>query len=271
MRHEAAGITTELFPKTFSHSGIDMTLNYHFEPGNPRDGITLNIPIYALNQLDAQRCEWLVLGMLKEKTQLLIKSLPQRIRRNCVPLPEYSAGFVDRILEKNAFGSGPLVEALIEDIRSETNAVAKTDDFRLETLPSHLFMNFRVVDEHGRMLEMSRNLSALQAEFSHEARSSFQQLAENRLTGFQKRIQRKRLLQQRSPAPEQWTSLLKESRHGTLNHYLNCLKLPGANRRSSGILLWLIKKHIVKSRFSMNPHWQNKCTMRACVVSLPCN
>lgn len=178
MRHEAAGITTELFPKTFSHSGIDMTLNYHFEPGNPRDGITLNIPIYALNQLDAQRCEWLVLGMLKEKTQLLIKSLPQRIRRNCVPLPEYSAGFVDRILEKNAFGSGPLVEALIEDIRSETNAVAKTDDFRLETLPSHLFMNFRVVDEHGRMLEMSRNLSALQAEFSHEARSSFQQLAE---------------------------------------------------------------------------------------------
>ena len=178
MRHEAAGITTELFPKTFSHSGIDMTLNYHFEPGNPRDGITLNIPIYALNQLDAQRCEWLVLGMLKEKTQLLIKSLPQRIRRNCVPLPEYSAGFVDRILEKNAFGSGLLVEALIEDIRSETNAVAKTDDFRLETLPSHLFMNFRVVDEHGRMLEMSRNLSALQAEFSHEARSSFQQLAE---------------------------------------------------------------------------------------------
>ncbi len=184
MRHEAAGITTELFPKTFSHSGIDMALNYHFEPGNPRDGITLSIPIYALNQLDAERCEWLVLGMLKEKTQLLIKSLPQRIRRNCVPLPDYAAGFVDRVIGKNGFGSGSLVEALIEDIRSETNAVAKTDDFRMETLPAHLFMNFRVIDEHGRMLEMSRNLPALQAEFSHEARSSFQQLAEKQTHRF---------------------------------------------------------------------------------------
>lgn len=178
MRHEAAGITTELFPKTFSHSGIDMALNYHFEPGNVRDGITLTIPIYALNQLDPERCEWLVWGMLKEKTHLLIKSLPQRIRRNCVPLPDYAAGFVDRIVEKNSFGSGSLIEAIIADIRSETNAVAKTDDFRLETLPVHLSMNFRVVDEHGRMLEMSRNLPALQAEFSREARSSFQQLAE---------------------------------------------------------------------------------------------
>lgn len=178
MRHEAAGITTELFPKTFTHSGIDMALNYHFEPGNVRDGVTLTIPIYALNQLDAERCEWLVLGMLKEKIHLLIKSLPQRIRRNCVPLPQYAAGFVDRIVEKNGFGSGSLIESLIEDIRFETKAVAKTDDFRLETLPAHLFMNFRVVDEHGRMLEMSRNLPALQAEFSHEARSSFQQLAE---------------------------------------------------------------------------------------------
>ena len=178
MRHEAAGITTDLFPKTFSHSGIDMALTYHFEPGNVRDGVTLTIPIYALNQLDTERSEWLVPGMLKEKTQLLIKSLPQRIRRNCVPLPDYAAGFIERICEKNAFGSGSLIDAIIEDIRNETNAVAKTDDFRLETLPAHLFMNFRVVDEHGRMLEMSRNLPALQAEFSLEARSSFQQLAE---------------------------------------------------------------------------------------------
>ncbi len=181
MRHEAAGITTELFPKTLSHSGIDMSLTYHFEPGSVRDGVTLTSPIYVLNQLDPERCEWLVLGMLKEKTHLLIKSLPQRIRRNCVPLPDYAAGFVDRIGRNKAFGAGSLIDAIITDIRSETNAVAKTDDFRLETLPAHLFMNFRVVDEHGRMLDMSRNLSALQAEFSHEARSSFQQLAEKQV------------------------------------------------------------------------------------------
>ena len=59
MRHEAAGITTDLFPKTLHLAGIDMPLTYHFEPGNVRDGITLTIPIYALNQISAERCEWL--------------------------------------------------------------------------------------------------------------------------------------------------------------------------------------------------------------------
>jgi ATP-dependent helicase HrpA len=40
-------------------------------------------------------------------------------------------------------------------------------------------MNFKVVDEHGRQLDMGRNLAALQAEFGGKARESFQKLAEN--------------------------------------------------------------------------------------------
>jgi len=40
-------------------------------------------------------------------------------------------------------------------------------------------MNFKVIDEHGRQLEMGRNLAALQAEFGGQARESFQRLAEN--------------------------------------------------------------------------------------------
>jgi len=34
--------------------------------------------------------------MLKEKAHLLLKSLPQKLRRHCVPLPEYAQGFVER-------------------------------------------------------------------------------------------------------------------------------------------------------------------------------
>jgi ATP-dependent helicase HrpA len=50
-------------------------------------------------------------------------------------------------------------------------------DFKLETLPAHLFMNFRVVDEHGRMLAAGRNLAQLRAEFGKQAQATFQQLA----------------------------------------------------------------------------------------------
>ncbi|MBK4733186.1 ATP-dependent RNA helicase HrpA [Noviherbaspirillum pedocola] len=176
MRHEAAGITTELFPKNLRVAGIEMGLSYHFEPGAPRDGVTLTVPLYALNQVSAERAGWLVPGMLKEKVHLLIKSLPQKLRRHCVPLPEYAAGFVDRIEARKLYGRGELLDALIADIREQTGVMVKIADFKLETLPAHHFMNFKVIDEHGRQLDMGRNLAALQAELGGRAREQFQKL-----------------------------------------------------------------------------------------------
>jgi ATP-dependent helicase HrpA len=176
MRHEAAGITTDLFPKRMTMAGIEMTLTYHFEPGSPRDGVTLTVPLFGLNQVDARRSEWLVRGMLKEKIQLLLKSLPQKLRRHLVPLPEFSAGVVERHSGKT-FGAGGLLEALIADIREQTQIAMKSSDFKLETLPAHLFMNFKVIDEHGRQLAMGRNLAQLRAELGGQAQQHFQKLA----------------------------------------------------------------------------------------------
>ena len=70
---------------------------------------TLAVPLYALNQVSAPRCEWLVPGMLKEKAHLLLKSLPQKLRRHCVPLPDYAAAFCDRIHAAKKFGLGQLL------------------------------------------------------------------------------------------------------------------------------------------------------------------
>ncbi|PJJ19202.1 ATP-dependent helicase HrpA [Janthinobacterium sp. 67] len=178
MRHEAAGVTTDLFPKTMSVTGLEMGLTYHFEPGSVRDGVTLSVPLYALNQLPRERCEWLVPGMLKEKVHLLLKSLPQKLRRHCVPLPDYAAKFCERVHAAGVFGRGDLVDAIILDIRTQITINVLTTDFKPETLPAHHFMNFKVIDEHGRQLDMGRNLATLQAEFGGQARQSFQKLAE---------------------------------------------------------------------------------------------
>ena len=177
MRHEARGVTTELFPKHWEMRGITMALSYHFEPGSPRDGVTLTVPLAALNQVDAVRCEWLVPGMLKEKVHLLLKSLPQKLRRHCVPLPEYAAGFVERHRAELASPQRPLVDALIADAREQKNVVCQPADFKLETLPAHLTMNFKIVDEHGRQLGMGRSLAALRAELGEQAQQIFQTLA----------------------------------------------------------------------------------------------
>ena len=178
MRHEAAGVTTELFPKTLTVTGIEMALTYHFEPGSLRDGVTMSVPLFALNQLPRERVEWLVPGMLKEKVHLLLKSLPQKLRRHCVPLPDYAARFCERMHDTGMFGRGDLIDAIIADIRTQTSLAVLTTDFKVETLAAHHFMNFKVTDEHGRQLEMGRNLATLQAEFGGQARQSFQKLAE---------------------------------------------------------------------------------------------
>lgn len=177
MRHDAAGVTTDVFPRQVEWQGVTMALDYHFEPGSVRDGVTLTVPLFALNQIDAQRCEWLVPGMLKEKTHLLLKSLPQKMRRHCVPLPDYAAGFVERWFTQASNPDRSLIDALIADLWEQVKVRPQRTDFKLETLPAHLFMNFKVVDEHGRMLSGGRNLDQLKAEHGRQAQASFQKVA----------------------------------------------------------------------------------------------
>lgn len=177
MRHEAAGITTAAFPKTLRLGGVDCAASYLHEPGDPKDGVTVTVPIYALNQVSEERCEWLVPGMLKDKVVALIKSLHQRPRSRLMPLAEFAEGFIAAVNERHGFGSDSLVDMLLKAVRDKTQLDVKRNDFKLEQVPPHLFMNFRVVDEHGRQLGMGRNLAALKAELGGMARSAFQALA----------------------------------------------------------------------------------------------
>jgi ATP-dependent helicase HrpA len=173
MRHEAAGITTGAFPRTIRLGGIDCSAAYLHEPGDAKDGVTVTVPLVALNQVAEDRCDWLVPGMLKDKVLALLKSLPQRPRSRLLPLPEYAAGFCDAA----GFGEGPLIDVLLKAVRDTTQLPVQRNDFKLETLPAHLFMNLRVVDEHGRQLGMGRHLATLKAELGGQARSAFQALA----------------------------------------------------------------------------------------------
>ena len=175
MQHEAAGITTEYFPKQVTMKGVQMALTYHFEPGSPRDGVTMAVPLYALNMIDTQSVQWLVPGMLKEKVQLLLKSLPQRYRRHCVPLADYAQQFIAR--QQDKIGQADLLETLIDDIREQLRITPSTSDFKLEQLPAHLTMNYKVIDEHGRQLDMGRNLAGLRSQFGQQAQQSFQAVA----------------------------------------------------------------------------------------------
>lgn len=178
MRHEAAGITTAAFPKTIKMGGVDCTASYLHQPGDPRDGVTVTVPLFVLNQVSEERAEWLVPGMLKDKIQALLKSLPQRPRSRFVPLAENAQRLAELLGSAERFGAGSLVEVLLKQARDETSLDIKRADFKLDMLSPHLFMNFRISDEHGRQLGQGRNMGALKAQWGAKARGAFQALAE---------------------------------------------------------------------------------------------
>jgi len=178
MRHEAAGITTQAFPKHIRLGGTDCTATYLHEPGDARDGVTVTVPLFVLNQVSEDRCEWLVPGLLKDKIQALLKSLPQRPRSRFVPLPESATRLAAELSAPELFGHGGLTDVLLKKVRDETSLDVKRGDFKLDMLSPHLFMNLCVVDEHGRQLGMGRNLGALKGELGAKARGAFQALAQ---------------------------------------------------------------------------------------------
>jgi ATP-dependent helicase HrpA len=164
MRHEAAGITTDNFP-SFQQLGPNrLALDYHFEPGSPRDGVTMTVPLALLNQVPAARSEWLVPGLIKEKVRVLAKSIPQRLRHKLGPLDE----FADRFLAAVPASDLPLTDALRRFVRQELNLEIPVDALRPDSAPPHLHMNFRVLAEDGRQLAVGRDLPALKKALGKE-------------------------------------------------------------------------------------------------------
>ena len=177
MRHEAAGITTQSFPKTLRLGGVDCAATYLHEPGDAKDGLTVTVPLFVLNQVNEDRCEWLVPGMLKDKIQALLKTLHQRPRSRLVPLPDSASKMAQALNEPELFGHGSLVDAVLKLVRLATSLDVVRADIKVDMLSPHFFMNFRVVDEHGRQLGHGRNLGALKSELGAQARGAFQALA----------------------------------------------------------------------------------------------
>ena len=177
MRHEAAGITTQAFPRVLRLGGVDCIATYLHEPGVAKDGVTVDVPLFALNQVNEERCEWLVPGMLKDKVQALIKTLHQRPRSRLVPLPDTAVRMAEQLNQPEVFGMGSLTDAVLKLVRDASAVDVKRGDLKLDMLPPHLFMNFRVVDEHARQLGTGRSLAGLKGDLGAQARGAFQALA----------------------------------------------------------------------------------------------
>ena len=109
----------ERFPDHLDLDGLKLPLSYRFTPGAEDDGVTLTVPLAAVNQVDPKRLDWLVPGLRAERMAALLKSLPKALRRNFVPTPNY----VQALLEAMKPNGQSLTEAMSEISSTQRLAV----------------------------------------------------------------------------------------------------------------------------------------------------
>lgn len=169
MRHEADSVTGNRFPDHFELGALRLPLEYHFEPGHADDGVSLRVPLAALNQLDPEPFEWLVPGLLEEKITALIRGLPKSLRRNFVPAPD----FAQAVMEALPRGQGSLLDGMRRELRRMTGVDVPPEQWDDLNLDDHYRMNFRVLDADGELLARGRDLRALQRQLAGQASRSF--------------------------------------------------------------------------------------------------
>jgi len=169
MRHDAASVTAEAFPDSLRIGATALPLEYHFDPGHASDGITLVVPLPLINQVSAERLEWLVPGLLEERIIALMRGLPKSIRKSLVPIPDTAA----RIAAYLAPSDRPLVQALGEAIRELAGVQVPEGAWDQAAVPEHLRMKVRLVDDNGRAIAEGADPARLKREHAGEGRQSF--------------------------------------------------------------------------------------------------
>ena len=174
MRHDAEGITTDRFPAHLEVLGQKLKLTYLHAPGEADDGVTLTVPLAMLNQIPANRCEWLVPGLLEEKVHALLRTVPQKHRHRLQPMVDSAADFMAKFDAGEFDQDEPLIKMLQRFVEERVSLKLPMESFRAENLNPHCFMNFRVQDEHGRIVGQSRNLAELRTKYRDQVAARFQ-------------------------------------------------------------------------------------------------
>jgi ATP-dependent helicase HrpA len=168
LNEEADALDEAAYPRTLLHKGFELPLTYEFHPvapgspPNPSDGVTAEVPVLFLNQLDDKAFRWLIPGQRVELVTALIKSLPKQIRKNFVPAPDVARQAVAALESDFDPGSDELEASLELALRRIRGQVIPPGSWNWDAVPSHLRVSFKVVDSKGKVLDEGKDLTALQ-------------------------------------------------------------------------------------------------------------
>ncbi len=150
-----------LFPDTLTMDQGKFRLEYEFNPGSKKDGVTIKVPASSALLVSKNNVDRLVPGLFEEKIAALIKALPKKYRVKLVPVSEKAAILAREMPKKDK----PLFSLLSSFIHKRFNLIIPATEWSDEDLPDHLKMRISIRDEKGKEMKALRDYSVLK-EFS---------------------------------------------------------------------------------------------------------
>ena len=175
LNDDATGVSADAYPDVWTSESAGVPpapLSYAFEPGSESDGVTVDIPLSRLNQVNPAEFSWQVPGLRTELVTEMIRSLPKALRRDLVPAPDVAREVVARLGEP----SGDLRDAVARELRSLRGVSVPRDAWDLSKLPRHLRITVRVTDS-GRVLAEGKDVAELQRELRPRLRAVLSEAA----------------------------------------------------------------------------------------------
>ena len=177
---EGVDSSTTAFPEVWRQGSIDYALRYKFEPGDPFDGVTVDVPVPLLANLRPEGFGWLVPGLRSELAAEYIRTLPKALRKTVVPAPDFAERALDAIrAQQDADGADeselrqtPFAEALADALHSVGGRGINGTDFNPSALPEHLKVTFAAIDRRGKVVDHDTDLGALKRRQAGKIKSS---------------------------------------------------------------------------------------------------
>ena len=164
---QADAVDRSAYPDHVAAGGLTLPLSYAFEPGQRNDGVTVDMPLAALHQVDPTPFTWQVPGLREELVTALIKTLPKTLRRHFAPAPDHARA----VLATLKAGDEPLLDGLERELGRMRGVHIPREAWELDRLPEHLTVTFRVLDEQGTELATGTDLEALRRRLAPQVRA----------------------------------------------------------------------------------------------------
>ena len=139
------------FPDHWTVGVHELPVSYRFSPGDPRDGVSVAIPLAILNQIDDVPFSWQVPGMRTELVTELIRALPKQIRTKLVPAPEYAVRVLRWLTEHPVDAPESLPQALGRAVRGLTGELIQPADLDLDKIAPHLRLTYVITGDRGEV------------------------------------------------------------------------------------------------------------------------